>query len=153
MNKWFRRLRDEGMRFLVRSGGGRRLYDHATGWPRERAYPVQTASAISADFLLVSRGLFDELGGFDTRHLPHTLFDVDFCLRLRERGLRTVWTPHALLRRRDDGPDRSADTPDGAATRAGRAYLLERWADLFANDPCYHPLLDRRRGDFSLAAR
>ncbi|HEY8506237.1 MAG TPA: glycosyltransferase, partial [Gemmataceae bacterium] len=51
----------------------------------EVARPV---AAVSGACLLTHRRHFDLLGGFDAARFPRSLFDVDYCLRLAERGLR-----------------------------------------------------------------
>ncbi len=65
-----------------------------------RAQLTQNFSAVSADCLLLRREVWQAAGGFDAENLPHAFYDVDLCLRLGEKGWRTVWTPHAQLRRR-----------------------------------------------------
>ena len=45
---------------------------------------------------MVRRALFEDLGGFD-ESLPLEFNDVDFCLRLLERGHRILYTPYAEL--------------------------------------------------------
>jgi len=44
-------------------------------------------------FLMVRRDAWEELGGFDERFHPLWFEDVDFLLRLRERGYRVRWVP------------------------------------------------------------
>src|SRR5205085_6220617 len=51
---------------------------------------TRNTSAVSGHCLLTRRGVFDRLGGFDSRRFPRTLWDIDFGLRLRGQGLRCV---------------------------------------------------------------
>ena len=46
--------------------------------------------------MVLRKAIFDDLGGFD-ENLPSNFNDVDFCLRLRERGWQIIWTPYADL--------------------------------------------------------
>ena len=46
--------------------------------------------------MLVRKQLFEELGGFDEAYL-NGVEDVDFCLRVREHGIKVVYCPHAVL--------------------------------------------------------
>jgi O-antigen biosynthesis protein len=55
---------------------------------------VQNFSAVSG-VLAVRRELFEKLGGFDAGNFQNGLFDIDFCLRLREQNYRIVFTPYA----------------------------------------------------------
>ncbi len=46
---------------------------------------VRSCSAVTAACLLMSKQLFEQIGGFNTR-LPVEYNDVDLCLRIRQRG-------------------------------------------------------------------
>ena len=51
----------------------------------------------SAAALLVRTDLWRELGGYDERYLPMYYEDVDLCFEARERGLRVMYEPRALV--------------------------------------------------------
>lgn len=53
-------------------------------------------SAVTAACLLTPRAAFEDAGGFDET-LELVYGDTDYCLRLRERGLRIVYSPDAEL--------------------------------------------------------
>ncbi|MBV9704826.1 MAG: glycosyl transferase, partial [Methylobacteriaceae bacterium] len=68
--------------------------------------------------------------------------DVDYCLKLRSRGRRIVFTPHARLLHLESasrGFDDSADR-EGRASRE-LENLRARWHVALADDPFYSPLL------------
>ena len=111
-----------------------------------RANLVQNLTAVSAHCLATRREVFDALGGFDERSYPGGLFDVDLCLRARERGLRVLFTPHAaVVRPRDDDPSwPRLGTPEDTET------LRRTWCERLPRDPYWHPAMDRRFGDFRL---
>jgi len=113
-----------------------------------RAQLVQNFLAVSGDCLAVRREVFLEAGGFDNASFPRHLHDVDLCLRLRERGLRVVWTPHAEVESRASA---SAASRTGIFDRAAQATLRRRWGSRIHVDPYWHPALSRENGDFSLA--
>jgi GT2 family glycosyltransferase len=78
--------------------------------------------------------------------------DVDFCLRLREAGWRTVWTPFAELIHHESltrGPDLEGANAD-RLSREGR-YMQQRWGGLLRNDPAYNPNLSLVYEDYSLS--
>lgn len=52
--------------------------------------------AVTAACLLVSRQKFDAIAGMDET-FPVNFNDVDFCLKLHEKGLRNVYAAHAKL--------------------------------------------------------
>jgi O-antigen biosynthesis protein len=51
---------------------------------------ARNVAAVGAGCLLTRRSEFDELGGFDCDRFPRTLYDVEYCTRLRLRGQRCV---------------------------------------------------------------
>lgn len=55
---------------------------------------TQNYSAITSECMMVSKKLFEENKGFDTNY-ANNFYDIDFCLRLREKNLLVVWTPFA----------------------------------------------------------
>ncbi|NMO20389.1 glycosyltransferase [Pyxidicoccus fallax] len=101
-----------------------------------RAVVIQQFSAVSASCLAVRRAHFEAVGGFDAEHLPDVWRDVDLCLRLRERGLRTVWTPYAELTWR--GRHGAGQEEGDSRVRAG-AWLQARWGETLRRDPFHSP--------------
>lgn len=90
--------------------------------------------AVTGACLMTSRASFDQVGGF-AEDLPVNYNDVDFCLRLREAGLRSVVPPEVELLHRES----SSRGP--APVRSDEiAELMSRWGDVLDNDPYY----DRR---------
>lgn len=55
-----------------------------------QAEVARNVSALPGECLLTRRSTFIELGGFDERNFPGSLFAADYCRRLSARGLRTV---------------------------------------------------------------
>ncbi|HZO97836.1 MAG TPA: glycosyltransferase [Gaiellaceae bacterium] len=94
---------------------------------------VRNVSAV-AGCVLTRASLLRELGGLDGRMHP-VLAQVDYCLRLRERGYRIVYTPFAeLVTSADLQPASDDDTT---------APFYERWRG--TRDPYYNPNLSRTR--------
>ena len=118
-----------------------------------RAVLQQEYSAVTTACLLVARQHFCAVGGLDEQLLAADLVAADFCLKLRERGLRTVWTPYAELYHHQAAPQEGA-APAGQISQKREIDLLrQRWGALLDNDPCYSPnlSLECADGDFSLA--
>ena len=107
-------------------------------------------SAVTAACLMVRRETFDAVGGIDET-LTVAYNDVDFCLRIRERGLRNVWLPHVVL---VHGESRSRGYDVGLVKERRsireEALMLERWGPLIERDPYYNTNLTRRAEDFSI---
>ena len=57
---------------------------------------VSDVSAVTAECMMVRKTYFDRENGFD-HQFGNALFDVDFCLKLRERNLLVVFTPFAEM--------------------------------------------------------
>lgn len=117
-----------------------------------RAALIQSLSAVTAACLVIQKSHYQKVGGLDEVHLKESFNDIDFCLRLREAGLRNVWTPYAELfhyesatRSRNISQQRKDQFQEEAA------YMHRRWGDLLKNDPAYSPNLMLAREDFSYA--
>lgn len=112
---------------------------------------TQDVTAVTGACLLVKKSLWDELGGLDT-NFEISLNDVDFCLRLREKGLLNVFTPFAELYHYES-ISRGLDDFGEKAERYNRESELFRtkWAKaLEAGDPYYNPNFSLDRSDFSV---
>jgi len=57
------------------------------------AQSIRETSAVTSACMMVRRTVFEELGGFDEELRNYD--DYDFCLRLRERGHKIIYTPYA----------------------------------------------------------
>ena len=107
-------------------------------------------AAVTAACLMVRRETFDSVGGID-EELTVAYNDVDFCLRIRERGLRNVWLPHVVLVH-GESKSRGYDVGLVKERRSIReeALMLARWGPLIECDPYYNANLTRRAEDFSI---
>jgi O-antigen biosynthesis protein len=117
-----------------------------------RLHRVQDCSAVTAACMVLKRAVFEEVGGFDETNLPVAYNDVDLCLRLRERGYRVLWTPHAELYHLESA-SRPSDFSPYEKQRYERecAYFKARWQPEVARDPFYNPNLTIAAEDYSLA--
>ena len=101
-------------------------------------------SAVLGAAQMVSKALFDEVGGYD-EELAITYNDVDFCWRVRETGHRVAYTPLAQMTHREfatRGRD-SVDPARAAQTIREAERMRARWPEFFANgDPELNPGCD-----------
>jgi glycosyltransferase involved in cell wall biosynthesis len=112
----------------------------------QRAQLVNNFSAV-ANVLAARREVFESLAGFDARNFPNGLFDVDFCLRVREKNLRVVLTPYAeILQLSDSSTEKILNQKDAAEKEIFKA----RWKDLIENDPFYNPNLSLENEKFEI---
>lgn len=109
------------------------------GYPGQmgRAMLVQNMSAVTAACLLIRRKVFDEVKGLDES--LHVAFnDIDFCLRVQQRGYRNLWTPFAELYHYESATRGYEDSPEKQARFAGEVEsMLKKWSRELAADPVY----------------
>ncbi len=116
------------------------------GWcgPAGRARVAQELSAVTGACLLVRRAAYIDVEGMDER-LAVAFNDIDFCLRLRERGLHNIWTPHAELYHHESASRGRDDTPERQTRSATEvAYMRRRWPALLQADPAWNRNLSLR---------
>ncbi len=128
-------------------------------WPHghpgyfNRAILQQNFSAVTAACMLVSKSVFKGLGRFDEENLGVSFNDIDFCLRMVEKGLRIVWTPQANLVHHESASRRRQFSEEQKLEfRREAEWMQERWSDTLAHDPYYNPNLSlSEEGGFTLA--
>ncbi|HLN11047.1 MAG TPA: glycosyltransferase family 2 protein [Xanthobacteraceae bacterium] len=110
-------------------------------------------SAVTAACLVTRRRDYLDLGGMDEVRFPVNFNDVDYCLKLRARGQRIVFTPHARLLHLESasrGTDHQADRK--ARFQRELQNLRAKWGGVLAADPYYSPLLSLDPIPFSALA-
>ncbi len=120
-----------------------------SGGPGGRALLVQNVSAVTAACLVVRRSVYREVAGMD-ESLAVALNDVDFCLKIRARGYRNLYTPFAELFHHESASRGRDLTPEQTArAELEKALVVERWGQELTRDPAYNPnltLLDESWG-------
>lgn len=112
---------------------------------------AQNVSAVTGACLMVKRALFEEVEGLDTS-FAISLNDVDFCLKLRQKGYLNVFTPFAELYH-FESISRGLDDQGKKALRYNQESerFREKWKDMLtAGDPYYNPNFSLDRSDFAL---
>ena len=112
---------------------------------------AQNVSAVTGACLMVKKSLFDEVGGLG-EDFAISLNDVDFCIRLRQKGLLNVFTPFAELYHYESA-SRGSDMSGDNAERYNKEseYFRNKWKEVLdAGDPYYNPNFSLDRSDFSL---
>ena len=112
---------------------------------------AQNVSAVTGACLMVKKSLFDEVGGLG-EDFAISLNDVDFCIRLRQKGLLNVFTPFAELYHYESA-SRGSDMVGDNAERYNKEseYFRNKWKEVLdAGDPYYNPNFSLDRSDFSL---
>ncbi len=117
-----------------------------------RAQLVQNLSAVTAACMVMRREVFNEVGGYNEKNLAVAFNDVDLCLKVRDKGYRIIWTPHAELYHHESATRGAEDTPEKKKRFEGeRKYMRDMWSDIIDNDPYYNPNLELAEGRFLLS--
>jgi GT2 family glycosyltransferase/glycosyltransferase involved in cell wall biosynthesis len=102
------------------------------------AQSMRTVSALSGACLAMRRADFFGVGGFDEVNTPIAHSDLDLCFKVREAGMRCVYTPFATMTHHGHmsiGPKKQ--TPRAQIADKSSIFLLRRWAAFTCYDPYY----------------
>jgi glycosyltransferase involved in cell wall biosynthesis len=117
-----------------------------------RAMLQQNSSAVTGACMAVRKTVFEELEGFDEVNLGVTFNDIDFCLRLTQRGYRVVWTPYANLIHHESasrGHQRTREEQEEFERAVD--YMQTTWGTELMHDPFYNPNLSLNPPGFEIA--
>ena len=112
---------------------------------------TQNVSAVTGACLMVKKELFELVGGLE-ESFAISLNDVDFCLKLRDKGFLNVWTPFAELYHYES-ISRGLDDQGEKAERYNREseQFRKKWKEVLEKgDPYYNPNFSLDRSDFAL---
>jgi len=119
-----------------------------------RAKAIQNFSAVTAACLMTRTSIFRSVGGLDEQNLAIAFNDVDFCLKIREKGLLIVWTPFAELIHHESVSRGPEDNPEKIRRfQSEIRFMYRRWANVIRHDPYYNPNLTLETENFALAPR
>ncbi len=112
---------------------------------------AQDVSAVTGACLMVKKHIYEEAGGL-SEDFRVSLNDVDFCLKLREKGYLNVFTPFAELYH-FESISRGLDDNGQKAERYNKEseYFRHKWEKVLSKgDPYYNPNFSLDRSDYSL---
>lgn len=117
-----------------------------------RAFLAQRLSAVTAACLVIRRSIWNEVGGLDEQ-IRVAFNDVDFCLRVQEKGYSTLWTPHAELYHHESASRGHEDTPEKRARFKSEVdFMVARWGETLEADRAYNINLSLTGSPFALAS-
>ncbi len=117
-----------------------------------RAVRPGNFSAVTGACQMVARKTFNLVGGYD-ESLAVGFNDADFCLRVRQAGYLTTFTPYAELYHYEfvSRGRETADPTKEARWRRERDLFAHRWPDYFSGiDPYSNPNLARDNAYYAL---
>ena len=116
-----------------------------------RMLNITNYSAVTGACLMVKKVQFELVGGLEER-LTVAFNDVDFCLKLQEKGYYNVVLPQVKLYHHESKSRGFEDTPEKRLRFISEIeFIQKRWGGLLIRDPFYNPNLTLDREDFSLA--
>lgn len=107
-----------------------------------RGFIQQNLNAVTAACLLVSKKVFHEVDGFEEA-LTVAFNDVDFCLKVREKGYLIVMNPNVQLFHYESKSRGQEDTPEKQKrAQAEIDYMAQKWERILKEgDEYYNPNL------------
>ncbi len=143
------RIQHAGLVLGVNNGAAHAFHEYPAGSIGYNAYThlIRNYSAVSAACMATRLDVIEKAGGFDEQFATD-FNDIDFCLRVIQKGYRIVYTPYAeLYHFEGTSIKRKTQNPDEVAL------FTSRWAQEIRDDPYYNPNLTRVGVDFSVDAR
>lgn len=117
-----------------------------------RPHIIHNVSAVTGAFMMVKKMIYEEMGGLNEKDLDIAYNDVDFCLRLRDKGYLNVFTPYCEAFHHESASRGYEDTKQ-KVERFGKEqhYIRTRHETIFKlGDPYYNPNLTIDREDYSI---
>jgi GT2 family glycosyltransferase len=116
-------------------------------------YTLQTVnnfSAVTGACMMMRRGVFEEVGGFD-EELAIAFNDVDLCLRIRAHGYRNIYLPHVVLYHHESRSRGHENTPEKEARFLREQKVMrDRWKTAVEPDPYYNINLSRDTENYEI---
>ena len=116
-----------------------------------KAVATQDLSAVTAACMMVKKEVYLDVGGM-TEALAVAFNDVDFCLKVREKGWLVVYEPYAQAYHYESKSRGLENTPEKLERFHGEMRLFrDRWKTILEEgDPYYNINLTLDRNDFTL---
>ncbi len=118
----------------------------------DRLILCHEVSCVTAACLLTKKSIYKEVSGLNAVNLRVAFNDVDYCLKVRQKGYKVIWTPFAELYHLESasrGSDLSRDNIH--RWNSEYTYMRDNWDEVLDKDPFYNPNLTITDEDFSLA--
>ena len=117
-----------------------------------RLHLLQNYEAVTAACLLVRKSIYEEVNGLDEKKFKVAFNDVDFCLKVRRKGYRNLWTPYAVMFHHESVSRGSDQTEKNRKRFMSEVMeMKKKWKSTLEHDPNYNPNLTYCKEDFSLA--
>jgi GT2 family glycosyltransferase len=137
------------------AGHSHKMYPRESAGYFNRLMVVQNLSAVTAACLMIKKRIYQEINGMDEIKFKVAYNDVDFCLRVREKGYLNIFTPYAEMYHHESISRGYETTPEKIARfKTEKEALFVRHSEILTNgDPYYNPNLCHDKEDFSLCPK
>ena len=116
-----------------------------------RLKTVHEVAAVTGACLAIEKSTWVDLEGLDEENLHVAYNDIDLCFKVRNNGLRVVFTPYAKLLHHESlsrGVDQIVEKNQRLQNELRTMH--ERWGEFLKIDPAYSPNLSLDGGGFTL---
>lgn len=126
------------------AGHSHKYLDNDANGYFSRPHLTQNISAVTGACLMVKRALYLELDGLEEEALAIAFNDIDFCIRLRERGLLNIFEPAAVLYHHESISRGYEDSDEKQRRFSSETRFMQHAyrSVLFECDPYFNPNLN-----------
>lgn len=116
---------------------------------------IQNLAAVTAACLMIKKSIYQEVGGLNENDFKVAYNDVDFCLRVLDKGYLNLFTPYAEAYHHESVSRGYETTPEKIARfNSEKAALRKQHHHILTHgDPYYNPGLTLDKEDFGLCLR
>lgn len=112
---------------------------------------TRNVSAVTGACLFCRRELYEEVSFMDNEKFKVAFNDVDFCLKLLEKGYRNIYNPYIELIHYESKTRGYEDSPEKIKRfEKETENFRKKWNKLLQNDPYYNPNLSRKTVNYDI---
>ena len=111
---------------------------------------VHEVLAVTGACCMFRKKIWEEVEGFNEENLKVAYNDVDFCLKIYERGYRNLFTPYATLYHLESASRGPEVGERKIAHDIEYNWMLENWPHILNKDPYYNKNLSLRNEQHEL---
>ena len=133
------------------AGHSHKYYSRHEGGYFSRLDLIQNFSAVTAACLMIKKSVFNEVNGLNEKELKIAFNDVDFCLRVSEKGYLNVFTPYCEAYHHESLSRGLEDTAEKQNRFKGEVeYMQKRHKNILeSGDPFYNLNLTLNHENFN----
>lgn len=116
---------------------------------------IQNISAVTAACLMIKKSIYDEVKGLNQEDLKIAFNDVDFCLRVQEKGYKNIYTPYCEAYHYESISRGTEDNPEKVERFNKEVkFMQNRHKDILENgDPFYNINLTLTKENFEIKGK